>query len=197
MRQNHQWTEEERDYVRVNYRGNRASADQIASHIGVTFFGVRGQIQSLGIVKVTDYRKNWTPEEEERLADLGQTYCPRRVAHMMHRSLASVTVKMKRMRILRRIKNGWFDKAEVCDILGVDHKWVQRRIDRGELEASHHHERRPSKEGSGSWHIWQESLAQFIRDHARELDGRSVDLQAIVWLLDLPKNGKKNREGVT
>jgi hypothetical protein len=183
--------------VRVNYRGNRASADQIASHIGVTFFGVRGQIQSLGIVKVTDYRKNWTPEEEERLADLGQTYCPRRVAHMMHRSLASVTVKMKRMRILRRIKNGWFDKAEVCDILGVDHKWVQRRIDRGELEASHHHERRPSKEGSGSWHIWQESLAQFIRDHARELDGRSVDLQAIVWLLDLPKNGKKNREGVT
>jgi len=103
---------------------------------------------------------------------------------MMHRSINSVVVMSKRLGCSRRVRDGWFTKREVCEILGVDHKWVQRRIDSGVIKATYHFpDRRPAKIGYSCWHIEENDLRQFIRKYPQELTSRNVDLIMIVDIL--------------
>ncbi len=178
----HKWTDDEREIVRRDYKHTHNSRREIAVRLGVTEFGVAGQIAFMGIAK-SDDRRPWSEKEEECLVELMPQYCPRRVAIMMHRSLNSVVVKLKRLQLSRRTRDGWFTKAEVCEILAVDHKWVQRRIDRGELVATYHFEHRPGKIGGSAWHIEAKDLRAFIRRFPSELTGRNIDIIMVVELL--------------
>jgi len=191
----HKWTKEELDYVRVHYLGTNKSAQDIANVIGVTFAAVKGQVQNLGVAKNTDYRKSWTREEEKQLRAMIHTHSVRHIALTMHRGIGSITNKIKRLRLHRRYRTGWYTKAEVCEILGVDHKWVQRRIDWRHLKATYHDGQRPSSKGMRRWHIDAIDLANFIRRHAREINSRNVDLPEIVFLLDLPLSENGNGNG--
>ena len=184
---NHRWTDEERNIIRRDYKHTHESRRELAYRLGVTEFGVAGQVSNMGIAKRDD-RWRWTPAEEERLKELIYQYCPRRIARMMKRSINSVVIKSKRLNTSRRIRDGWFIKAEVCAILGVDHKWVQRRIDCGALIASYHFEHRPSQKGSSAWHIEAKDLKAFIRRFPDELTSRNVDIPMIVELLVGIKN---------
>ena len=102
---------------------------------------------------------------------------------MMHRSLNSVTVMSKRINVSRLIREGWFNKKEVCEILAHDHKWVQSRIDSGALKATYHYEERPTQKGMSAWHIEEHDLVRFIRKHPQELVGCNIDIIMIVELL--------------
>lgn len=179
---NHKWTEEDREVVRRDYQHTMASAGEIATRLGVTFSAVRGQIASMGIAKRSDHQ-HWTPKEKERLRELIGEYCVRRIARILHRSINSVVVMAKRLGCSRRARDGWFTKMEVCEILGMGHRWVQRRIDSGALKATYHHESRPSQQGSVSWHIEEKDLKEFIRKYPQELNGRNIDLVMIVDIL--------------
>lgn len=198
-RTNHQWTDEERDYIRVHYAGTNQSAADIATYLGVTVNAVKGQVQKLGVQKNTDYRKEWTKADEKLLRELVQTHCVRNIALTMNRGVGSITNKIKRLRLSRRYRTGWYTKREVCEILGQDHKWVQRRIDKRNLKATFHDGKRPTSKGMRRWHINELDLANFIRRHARELNSRTVDLPEIVYLLDIPRerngNNKKWQRG--
>jgi len=181
-RKNHIWTDYEKDIIRSDYKHTRESAIELADRLGVTEYAVKGQIAIMGIAK-SDDRQPWSPEEKERLWDLMHKYCTRRVARIMHRSINSVTVMSKRLKISRHYRDGWFTKREVCEILGHDHKWVQRRIDSGALVATYHHGERPQKNGMRSWHISEQDLIQFIRKYPEELVGCNLDIMMIVELL--------------
>ena len=89
----------------------------------------------------------------------------------------------KRLGVSRRIRNGWFTKAEVCKILGMDHKWVQRRIDSGALVASYHYEHRPTHKGGSAWHIEEKTIRDFLRRYPEELNARNVDMIMVVDIL--------------
>jgi len=178
----HKWTDEERDIIRLEYRHTHASRRAIAEKLGVTEFAVAGQIACMGLAKGSD-RRPWTAAEEERLGDLIGRYGPRKIAKLMHRSLNSVVVRAGRLGLKRRTRDGWFTKNEVCQIVGMDHKWVQRRIDSGELRASYHYGTKPQKNGMAAWHIGGDDLRCFIIAHSHELTSRNVDLVVIVWLL--------------
>ncbi len=102
---------------------------------------------------------------------------------MMHRSFNSVIVRMKRKGHLRRVRDGWYTKKEVCEILGCEHKWLQRRIESGALIASWHSEVKPQKSGGALWEIRDKDLRAFIRKYPEELNGRNVDMIQIVELL--------------
>lgn len=182
MRVNHRWTEEERQIVRRDYRGNRESVRSLAERLDVSFFGVRGQIAKMGISFRPD-RRSWTPEEDEQLRELITRHSPGAIAKRMHRSINSVVVRSTRLGLSRRVRDGWYTKLEVCEILGVDHHWVQNRIDSGALRASYHNGHRPRKNGGACWHIAQKSLRQFIRRYPQELKGRNVDIILIVDIL--------------
>jgi len=188
---NHKWTEEERQIVRRDFKHTFQSCRELARRLNVTPYGVRGQAIMMGICKRED-RKPWSQKERDKLAELVPRYCPRRVAAMMHRSINSVVVESKRLHISRRCRNGWFTKAEVCEILGKDHKWVQRRIDAGSLKATYHYENRPSQLGGSAWHIEEIDVCRFIEAHSFELTGSNVDLPMIVDILV----GIKNHNGV-
>jgi len=178
----HKWTDEEREFVRLEYTHTHASRRAIAARLGVTEFAVAGQIACMGIAKRSD-RRPWKATEEQRLGELIGRYGPRKIAKLMHRSLNSVVVRSKCLGYSRRTRDGWFTKSEVCEILGVDHKWVQRRIDSAEITARYHHGHRPQQHGSGCWEIAAAALRSFIIAHSHELTARNVDLVSIVWLL--------------
>jgi hypothetical protein len=176
------WTEEELEYLRVNYKGTHDSCREIGEHLGRGFWAARSQIGKHGWSRKSA-RRMWTPEEEERLPGLLRQYSALKVARMMGRSVNSVVVRGNRLHISRRIRDGWFTKQEAAEICGVDHKKTQRWIDRGELVASYHNGHRPGRVGLAMWHIKERDLMRFICEHAMELNGRNVDLVAIVGLL--------------
>lgn len=178
----HIWTEDEREIVRRDYAHTHASRRAIAQHLGISEFAVAGQIAKMGIAKRSD-RRRWARQEDERLMELMPRYSPGKIAKLLHRSLNSVVVRSKRLGISRRVRDGWFTKQEVGEILGVDHHWIQRRIDCGALKATYHYGVRPQKNGAVCWHIAEADLRRFIRRYPCELTSRNVDLLMIVDIL--------------
>ncbi len=188
MRKNHAWTDEERAIIRRDYKHTRESCRQLADYLSqligveITEFAVRGQISIMGIAK-SDDRHPWNPKEDEKLRELIPSFNPRIVARKMHRSINSIVVRSKRLNISRRCRNGWFTKKEVMEILGHDHKWVQRRIDSGALKASYHYDLRPTQKGGSAWHIDEHDLKAFIRRYPEEMVGCNIDIITIVDIL--------------
>lgn len=188
MKGNHKWTDEERAIIRRDYKHSRESSQQLADYLSrvtgerITEFGVKGQISIMGIAK-SDDRHPWSPEEDAKLRELILSFCPRVVARRMHRSINSVVVRSKRLNISRRCRNGWFTKKEVMEILGHDHKWVQRRFDSGALLATYHYDHRPTQKGGSAWHIAEQDLKKFIKAYPEELVGCNIDIIMIVELL--------------
>jgi len=176
------WIDEEREIVRRDYAYTNASAQAIAGRLDRTMASVKGQVQRMGIAKRTD-RRYWTPEQDERLAELITRYAPGKVAKLMGRGVNSVVIRSKRLAISRRVRDGWFTKKEVCEILGVDHKWLQRRIDGGQLKASWHNGRKPTNCGSACWHIEEKDLKELIRRYPQDLNARNLDLIVVVDIL--------------
>ena len=94
-------------------------------------------------------------------------------------------LKAKRLHLSRRVRDGWYTKKEVCEMLGVDHHKVQHWIDRGWLKASYHTEQKPQKNGMAMWHINEANLSNFIIGHCSELQGRNIDLFGIFTCLGI------------
>lgn len=182
----HSWAEEELEIVRRDFKHSRQSCIDLANRLSkpgdkVTQFAVRGKVQIMGITR--DGRQPWDEPQDKRLRLLFGKYPPLRVAKMMKRGVNSVVVRAKRLKIYRRCRDGWYTKAEVCEILGVDHRWVQARIDCGALNASWHGETKPCKNGGSCWHIEEDALKEFIRLYPQDLVGRNVDIIQIIDLL--------------
>jgi len=192
---NHRWTDEERLLVKRDYRGGRASAQALADRLGVSFYAVKAQIQMMGI-SFQD-RHYWTEEQDGQLEEYMTRHCPGKVAKLMHRSINSVVLRAKRLGISRRDRDGWYTKLDVCELLGVDHKWLQLRIDCGALKAKPHNpERPPKKDGGSFWEIKEEDLIDYIRTYPQELMGRNVDIIGLVDLLcSLKKVKRQTRAG--
>lgn len=179
MNNKHKWTDEERAIVRRDYKGTNAQT--IANGLGVTKYAVKGQAAKMGILRQKSPR--WAKKELKQLEDLIHHHPIGEIAKKLHRSPNAVKIKATRLNLKLRLRDDWFTKKEVCEILGEDHHKVQRWIDSGALKASYHNGRRPTNEGLSMWHIEADDLKQFIINHSEELLGRNVDIQQIVWLL--------------
>jgi hypothetical protein len=184
---NHIYTEAEKEIIRVNYKGTEESLQAIANRISassgdnITPKGIKGQVNSLGLGRAYS---DWTPEEEQTLQKMITTDHPRSIAKRLHRSINSVIVRSNRLHLSRSVRDGWFTEKEVCEILGVDHHWVEKQVGLKRLKmAAHNPEVKPCKAGGSYWHIKSEDLVSFIRSNALELQGRNVDLFVIVDLL--------------
>lgn len=184
MKYHHKWTEEEKEIVRCDYKGTHASTREIAAKLGggITEYAVRGRVYKMGLALKTD-RHPWDSKQDDQLKELLPRYCVEEVSKRMHRSVNSVVVRAKRLHLYRRSHDGWFTKKEVCEMLGVDHHWLQRRIDSGALKATYHNGRRPTRIGLAMWHIEEEDLRKFLRRYPQDLTGRNVDLIEIVEIL--------------
>lgn len=178
---NHRWTEEEKAIIRRDYSQAHESRADLARRLGVSEYAVQGQLAYMGLAKRTD-RRPWSYEEDERLRDLVTRHRPAAVAQQMGRSINSVVVRAKRLGCSRRARDGWFTKGELQSLFGVDHKWVQRRIDDGRLEGEAHNVM-PQQDGGGYWRISERSVVRYVRAYPEELTSRNVDFITIVALL--------------
>lgn len=178
---NHKWTDDEREIVRRDYKGTNASSQKIADRLGVTLFAVNGIASKLGIMRQKS--PPWTAKELERLEQLIHHHSIGTLAQMLHRSPNAVKVKAIRLKLKLRLRDDWYTKRDICEIVGENHHKVQHWIDSGALKASYHNDRRPSMKGMAMWHIEAADLKTFITNYSGELLGRNVDIQQIVWLL--------------
>lgn len=177
----HLWTDEEREIIRRDYQFNRKSRRDLALRLGVSENAVTGQIAAMGMCKLTG-RRPWSIEEKKELEEIIGRFAPRTIAKRMGRSVNSIVVMAHKIGLSRRSRDGWFTAREVCMILGVDHHWLKKYIDNGELKVSYHTETKPQKSG-GMYYISESNLKKFICEHAFRLQGRNVDLLFIVSLL--------------
>ena len=183
----HKWNDDERDIVRREYNGTNKKSQQIADKLSyitgdkVTLFAVKGQATKMGIMQ--DKSPDWTDREIEILTEMIHQYSPITIARRLHRSLNAVVVKSNRLGLKRRFRDGWYTKKDVCEIFGVDHKWIGRRIDNGELKALPNNGCSPQKDGGSYWRIKEKDLRDFIVGHSIELTSRNVDLFTIVNIL--------------
>lgn len=175
------WTAEQRGMLRSLYTGNLQSAYHLSALTGHPLSSVRGQLHKLGLGRQIKHR-DWTPDEEELLADLITQLPIGKVAAKLERSINSVANKAQHMRLSRRIRDGYFTQTEVAEILGVDHRWVGARIAAKELRAEPINGYIPDGGGS-KWHIAEDDLRKFILAHAVDLTGRNVDLVVVCSIL--------------
>jgi len=180
-RKPHIWTDADDDIVRSNYCGTNKSALWIAQKIGCSLWSVKGRVYRLGLALKRS--PDWTEKELEKLAVLIHQYPVLSVARKLHRSPNAVRVKATQLKMGLRIRDGWYTKKEVCEILGLNHHRVQRLIDDGKLKAAWHTEREPQKNGMAPWRIMEEDIRDFIRRYPEELLGRNVDIVQIVHIL--------------
>ena len=179
---NHQWTDEEREIVRRDFRQTSASQRELANRLGMTGPQVAHQIAKMGLRKHS-VRRPWTPEENSRLLDLIEEKSIGQIAKSMKRTVNAVMIQAKRLNASRRNRTGWYTMREVCEILGMDHHWVGRRIENGSLQATRQNGGTSEDDSGRMWRIEEKSLRQFIRRHPHELTGRNVDLVHLVNIL--------------
>jgi len=131
-------------------------------------------------VPVRTPRRCWTTREVERLYELAETLSTPDIATKLDRSENSIKVKLRRLKVSRRVRSGWFTEQEVCEILGVDHKWVSSRgVRKTPFNACHP----PRKGKSTPWKILETDLRDFIRKCPEELVGRDLDIIMVVDIL--------------
>ena len=176
QRTGRRWAQEEIDLIRRGYRHYRNSRLELARALDATPSQISYQINKMGIRKPSA-RRPWTNEEDEVLIRLMPTKTAISIARRMNRTINAVTARSTRLGINRRDRDGWYTLLETCEILGREHAWLTKRIEKGSLKATR---RNP---GSNHWHIKRNDLRDFIRKYPEELVGRNVDLVQMVEIL--------------
>ncbi len=128
------------------YNGTMRSSERIAATLGTTPKAVTYQAYKMGLGQRKAYRP-WTPAEDDLLRALVPRKSASQIATRMKRSVHAVTVRARRIRVSFSDREGWYTQSEACEILGVSHTWMTRRIDSGVIRASWQHGRRPGRSG--------------------------------------------------
>jgi hypothetical protein len=138
----------------------------------------------MGLLRRSDRARTWSVEEDQLLEQLIGNLPPTQIAKRLGRTVNAVVIRANRIGLSRQARDGWYTKREVCEILGMGHRWVQARIGCGALKAEPFDpDSTPSKTGQAHWRIDREDLRKFIRRYPDELNGWNVDLVQLVEIL--------------
>jgi hypothetical protein len=126
----------------------------------------------------------WSAEEDQALEHLAR-YCPETIARKMkklgfNRSVSGIQIRMTRMRHIQNL-NG-MPAVSVAEILGVDSKFVTRKIQQGKLRAT----RRGTNAPRDEYWILPHNLRKYIIENVHEIDFRKLDKY---YVTDLLANG--------
>ena len=174
----HAWTNEEDTLLRENYKQTIASAQSIAISLNLTISQVQLRCGLLGLSKRTKRLtgRYWSPNEDMELEKMWNKLSLHRISAILHRSIQAVKLRGIRLGLSHRInRDGWYTKAEVSEILGINDRRVQSYIDDQQLKATIYSGRIGC--------IKEKDLRSFMRKYAIEFQGRNIDLYQWVEIL--------------
>lgn len=128
--------------------------------------------RKLGITLIQD-RRNWTPEEEIKLKELGGTKSVEDIAKIMQRTCFSLKVKAVKMGLGPMIKNNYevITISDICEILGVNrekisHTWVNLGLNLRKIKLT---------DNTSYYAVTWEDLINFLKNNQNEWDSRLLE----------------------
>ena len=178
------WRPEYDAYLKAQYFGGLNRRFQVLNRLirltGLPRWYIKRQAARLGLTMHMD-RKPWTRAELDVLENLVGTVSAATIAKRLHRPVSSVTNKLKRMQISRRVRNGYTMRdLELC--FGEDHHKIAGWIKHGWLQDRLQGTRRHDGNGNDIHRIREKDILNFVRNHPQEINLGKVDQ---MWFLDL------------
>jgi len=189
------WTPERDQVVRERYDGRKkGAAAALAAAIGWPAWVIKKRAATLGLTYSFD-RKNWTDQEMAFVWEHGGTRTTHWIAKQLGRTEASVVLKFKRMKISRRVKDGYtLLELQLC--FGTDHHVIERWVREGKLvsatrgrpsnDAAPSIRRRETAREHDPWAVRDSDLLRFITEHPLTFRLDKVDQ---IWFMDLITSG--------
>ena len=129
------WTPERDQVLRERYDGRKkGTAAALAHAIGWPTWVIKKRAATLGLCYAVE-RKAWTVEETAFLWEHAGTRTTHWIAKQLKRSETSVVLKFKRMKISRRVKDG-YTLRELTLCFGIDHHGIERWVREGKLASA-------------------------------------------------------------
>jgi len=182
------WTPERDQVLRDRYDGKvKGKAAELAALVGWPTWVIKKRAATLGLCYAVP-RQDWTQEEERFLWEHAGHRLSHWIAKQLHRSETSVVLKLKRMKISRRFRDGYtLRELELC--FGTDHHVIERWVREEKLRVRRRDERGDRK----SWCVSDDALLTFIRDYPLSFRLDKVDQ---VWFMDLITSGALLRKAL-
>lgn len=182
------WTPERDALLRQHYDGRiKGRSSEVAARLGWPKWVICKRAAVLGLCYPAD-RRDWTKKEESFLTWHAGYRTVNWMSKQLKRSLSSVTLKLKRMKISRAMRNGYMlRELEAC--FGIDHHQIERWVEKGWLQS-----RQLTPGASKSkWQVKESDLLAFIQAHTMEFRLDKVDQR---WFMDLITNGGLVRQAL-
>ena len=180
------WTPEADQVLRERYDSRtRGRAGELAKALGRRAWEVKRRARELGLAFPRAAWKDWTPEEVALLEASAGVRHVNWIARRLRRSLTSVVLKLKRLHLSRRIREG-YTMRDLELALGLDHRKIARLVDDGKLKAAH---RSPAPRER--WIFTNRDVLACLRRHPTCFRLDRVDQ---LWFLDLVFKGRIGQE---
>jgi hypothetical protein len=183
VQQHRDWTQDEIEYVKVKYKRTDKSKKEIAQALNRTFGSVDHIIRLLGMQK---YKcQKWSKKDDDFLIENVGDMTPNKIARLLHRTINSVVLRLKYLKLHRRNKIDWYSTGDVAEMFGCTSSLIRTYIESGKLKA----QKRYDNAKNIMWEIRRNNLREFVISYPFELNGKNCDIVQIIDLV-LP-NGIK------
>lgn len=181
------WTSERDALVRSRYDSRvRGRAAEIARSLGWPVWVVKKRARELCLLGPRARWQDWTSSEVAFLETHAGTRHVHWIAQKLKRSETSVILKLKRLHISRRIREGYnMRDLELC--LGLDHRKIEALVASGKLDAE-----REGRVHGQPWLFTHGAVRNFVRRYPNDFRLDRVDQ---LWFLDLVFRGHIGAEG--
>ncbi len=165
------WTPERDQLLRDRYKGTiKYRAGSIAVQLGWPRWVITRRAAVLGLTQPVE-RHEWSAEETEFLKKHAGKRTANWLAKQLHRSMTSVVLKLKRLKISRAFRDGYtLRRLEAC--FGSDHRIIQGWIQDGKLRAQR---RFNSGAARDAWYTTDQDVLRFILRFPQEFRLDRVD----------------------
>jgi len=180
----HVWRPEYDAYLEAHYYGGLNRRFQVLNHMiretGLPRWYIKKRAARLGLTMHQDKRP-WTAAEATVIERWVGNASASTIAKRLKRTEASVVLKIKRMGLSRRVRNG-YTMRDLEQCVGEDHrkiqKWIEKRWLRDRLQGSRRHD----GNGSDIHRVQEKDILEFLRRHPEEINLGKVDS---IWFLDI------------
>jgi hypothetical protein len=167
--------------LREEYSSRRGVPAQLAARLRWPVWRVKRRASELGLTSPPVDRKPWTSAEEAFLEKHAGERLVGWMARKLRRGVTSVALKLKRMKLSRRIREGYTMRdLELC--LGVDHREISRWVREGRLQAGRRHGGQAPAFDRDAWTFTDDAVLEFIATNPTGFRLSRVDQ---VWFLGL------------